>query len=65
MSRQITVEGMSCEGCEQAVVEALEGVDGVVAATADRTTESATVDGEADVDDLIAAVSDAGYSASA
>lgn len=65
MSRQITVEGMSCEGCEQAVVEALEAVDGVVGATADRTTESATVDGEADVDDLIAAITDAGYSASA
>ncbi len=65
MSLQITVEGMSCEGCEEAVVEALEGVDGVVAATADRTTDSATVDGEADVDDLIAVVSDAGYTVNA
>jgi len=29
MSQTITVEGMSCEHCEQSVTEALEGVDGV------------------------------------
>jgi len=45
MSQTITVEGMSCEHCEQSVTEALEGVDGVESATADRESKSATVVG--------------------
>lgn len=63
MSRTITVRGMSCSSCEQAVVEALEGVEGVEGAAADHTADSATVEGEADPLDLIAAVDDAGYEA--
>jgi len=65
MSRTITVEGMSCEHCEQSVTEALEGVDGVESATADRESASATVEGDADPDALVGAVSEAGYDASA
>ncbi|ELZ38423.1 Heavy metal transport/detoxification protein [Halorubrum saccharovorum DSM 1137] len=65
MSQTITVEGMSCEHCEQSVTEALEGVDGVESATADRERESATVEGDADPDALVSAVSEAGYDASA
>lgn len=65
MSQTITVEGMSCEHCEQSVSEALKGVEGVIDATADRETASATVDGTADPDELVAAVEDAGYDASA
>jgi copper chaperone CopZ len=61
MSRTITVEGMSCEHCERTVEEALEGVDGVAAATADREAASVTVDGTADRAALVAAVEDAGY----
>jgi|GEM_PF-648360 len=61
----ITVRGMSCGGCEQTVVDALEDLDGVTSASADRETESATVEGDASVDDLVAAVEDAGYEASA
>ena len=64
MSQTITVEGMSCEHCEQSVTEALEGVDGVEHATADRERESATVEGDADPDALVSAVSEAGYDAS-
>jgi copper chaperone CopZ len=64
MSQTITVEGMSCEHCEQSVTEALEGVDGVESATADRESESATVEGDADSDALVSAVSEAGYDAS-
>ena len=64
MSQTITVEGMSCEHCEQSVTEALEGVDGVESATADRERESATVEGDADPDALVSAVSEAGYDAS-
>ncbi|EMA61200.1 CopZ family metallochaperone [Halorubrum lipolyticum] len=65
MSRTITVEGMSCGHCEQSVTEALEGVDGVERATADRESDSATVEGDADPDALVSAVTEAGYDASA
>ncbi|QPV61841.1 heavy-metal-associated domain-containing protein [Halosimplex litoreum] len=65
MTQELTVTGMSCGGCEQSVEDALEGVAGVESATADREAESATVDGEADPDDLVAAVEAAGYEASA
>jgi copper chaperone CopZ len=65
MSRTLTVTGMSCGGCEQSVEDALEGVPGVDSATADRETESATVEGDADADALVSAVEDAGFEASA
>jgi len=61
----ITVRGMSCGGCEQTVVEALESVSGVTHAEADRETNSATVEGDADSETLVQAVVDAGYDASA
>jgi copper chaperone len=65
MGQQITVTGMSCGGCEQSVEAALEGVEGVESATADRDSDTATVEGNADTDALVAAVEDAGYEASA
>jgi copper chaperone len=60
----LTVEGMSCGSCEASVVEALESVEGVTAASADHTANTATVEGDADPLDLITAVQDAGYEAS-
>lgn len=65
MSITLTVTGMTCEHCEESVTEALEGVPGVESATADREAEMATVEGEADLDALVAAVESAGYEASA
>ncbi|MFD1587934.1 heavy-metal-associated domain-containing protein [Halorientalis brevis] len=65
MTTTLTVEGMSCEHCEQTVTEALEAVDGVAAVTVDHETDSATVEGDADVETLLAAVEDAGYDAAA
>jgi copper chaperone CopZ len=65
MSETITVEGMTCGHCEQTVEEALEDVDGVTSASADRETESVTVEGNADTAELISAVDEAGYEASA
>ena len=61
----ITVEGMSCEHCEQTVGEALRGVSGVADATVDREGERASVEGDADADELVRAVEDAGYTAHA
>ncbi|MFC6772125.1 heavy-metal-associated domain-containing protein, partial [Halorubrum pallidum] len=47
MSRTITVEGMSCDHCEQSVEEALSGVAGVTDARADRERDTAIVEGDA------------------
>ena len=63
MSVTLTVEGMSCDGCEQTVEEALKQVEGVESVTVDRTSNSATVDGQADSVTLVTAVEDAGYTA--
>jgi copper chaperone CopZ len=65
MTTTITVEGMSCEHCEQSVEEALRGVGGVTDVTVDREAEQARVEGDADTSALVQAVEDAGYSASA
>lgn len=60
----LTVDGMSCDHCEQTVADALRSVAGVRAATADREAGEATVDGDADPGALVRAVEDAGYTAS-
>jgi len=65
MGQTLTVEGMSCEHCEQTVEEALEAIEGVTAATADHEAASATIDGSAETETLVSAVEDAGYDASA
>ena len=49
---------MTCDGCEAAVVDALDAVDGVADATADHEAEEAVVEGDVDPLDLIAAVPD-------
>ena len=65
MSTSITVEGMSCEHCEQTVADALRNVSGVTDATADRNADRASVEGDADPSALVRAVEDAGYEAHA
>ncbi|AGN00726.1 Heavy metal transport/detoxification protein [Salinarchaeum sp. Harcht-Bsk1] len=65
MSTEITVEGMTCEGCEEVVEEALEMADGVESAEADRYEDTATVEGDADVEVLVDKVEMAGYEGSA
>lgn len=61
MSTTLTVSGMACDGCEEAVVEALEGVSGVESASADHEAGTATAEGDADREALAAAIEDAGY----
>lgn len=65
MSTTITVTGMTCEHCEGRVEDALAGVAGVTEAKADREGDTATVEGDADLETLVAAVEEAGYEASA
>ena len=61
MAQTIEVQGMSCEGCETTVTEALESVDGVTGVQVDRATDSATVEGDPNRGELEQAVTDAGY----
>jgi len=61
----LDVQGMSCDGCEDIVETALEEVSGVEDAEADQDDGTATVEGEANPDDLVEAVDFAGYEASA
>jgi copper chaperone len=63
MVKQITVEGMSCGGCEENVENALRDLPGVENAEADNETDSVTVKGDASDEDVVAAVEDAGYTA--
>jgi copper chaperone len=65
MPRELTVEGMTCTHCEGTVEDALEAVSGVTDASADHEADRATITGDADPTDLVAAVEDAGYEASA
>jgi copper chaperone len=68
MQRQmITVEGMSCTGCERNVTSALKAVDGVHRAEADHETGDVeiVVEDETDTDSLTQAIYDAGYDVSA
>lgn len=61
--RSISVSGMSCNGCERNVENALRNVNGVRRVEADRETATVEVVVEDDVsdDDLRTAIHDAGY----
>lgn len=62
----LRIAGMSCEACVRHVTRALEGISGVLDVQVDLTTGTAVLVVEparVHVDDLILAVSHAGYSA--
>lgn len=62
---RLDVKGMHCEKCVARVTEALEGAEGVTGATVTLADESAVVEGHGmALDDLVAAVSAAGFEAS-
>ncbi|MCH7659450.1 MAG: heavy-metal-associated domain-containing protein [Euryarchaeota archaeon] len=55
------MSGMSCEGCEQNVVDSLEELGGVNGASADNETGVVRIEGEASDEKLRAAIEEAGY----
>jgi copper chaperone len=61
--KTITVEGMSCTGCEQNVTNALTNVEGVRRVEADHETDEVEVVVSDDTDEntLAGAIHDAGY----
>ncbi len=60
---KLNVTGMSCGHCQKAVKEALEEVQGVSTVEVDLAAGTATVEGAAPLDALVAAVREAGYEA--
>lgn len=61
----LKVKGMTCGHCTKAVQEALEGVEGSKKVTVDLASGIAKVEGQANLEQLIAAVEEEGYSAAA
>lgn len=59
----LKVQGMTCNHCKMHVEKALSGVSGVEKASVDLDKGEAVVVGNASREDLIKAVTDAGYSA--
>ena len=62
-STVLTIEGMTCASCVARVEKALQKLPGVQGATVNLATEKATVHGAATLEELLAAVREAGYDA--
>ena len=60
---ELNITGMTCDHCQHAVKSALESVKGVQSASVDLGTGLARIDGEADLNALVAAVEEEGYQA--
>ena len=65
--KTLSVAGMSCNGCEQNVENALQGLDGVSRVEADHEadTVNVVVDDAVTDDDLTTAIEGAGYDVAA
>ncbi len=61
---QYNVNGMSCAACSARVEKAVSKLEGVTSCSVSLLTNSVSVEGTASDDEIIKAVSDAGYSAS-
>lgn len=61
---QYNVKGMSCAACSARVEKAVSKLEGVTSCSVSLLTNSMSVEGTASDDEIIKAVSDAGYSAS-
>lgn len=64
MTIELEVREMTCDGCERIVESALSDVAGVEASEADRSTNTTTVQGDADEEEVLRAIERAGYEAS-
>jgi len=61
---QLSIEGMACSGCVNAVTRALSKVPGVTNVTVDLDAALARIKGQASPPALLAAVEKAGFGAS-
>lgn len=60
---QLEITGMTCDHCQRAVKSALESVEGVQSASVDLDKGMAHVEGNAELEALVAAVEEEGYQA--
>ena len=60
---ELDITGMTCGHCQTGVTRALENVPGVTGAQVDLSTGKAVVQGDAQPQQLIAAVTEEGYGA--
>ncbi len=58
---ELSISGMTCDGCAKTVARVLSRVPGVTGADVEFASGHAVVTGQAQADDLIAAVTAAGY----
>ncbi|AWN23782.1 heavy metal transport/detoxification protein [Deinococcus irradiatisoli] len=58
---ELSVSGMTCQHCQKAVTQALEGVPGVREVSVDLSSGLARVRGEAEPQALLNAVQEEGY----
>ncbi|MBQ5816066.1 MAG: heavy-metal-associated domain-containing protein, partial [Oscillospiraceae bacterium] len=61
--KEFNVSGMSCAACSARVEKAVSSLEGVDACSVNLLTNSMTVEGSAPVENIIAAVENAGYGA--
>ncbi len=60
---QLDIQGMTCGHCVRSVTEALQSVKGVTKVTVNLQPGSASVEGELNPEELLAAVKEEGYQA--
>ena len=63
MTKEMMIEGMSCNHCKMRVENALKGISGVDSVVVDLAAKKATVEMTAAIDEVVLkeAVEDAGY----
>lgn len=61
MTKAFEVDGMTCGGCEQSVVRALESIPGVETVRASHEQRRVEVDGDVEATRIASAIEDAGY----
>ena len=62
MAREtLSVEGMACSSCEEAVESAVAALDGAESVEADNATDTVEIEGSVDSDDATEAIESAGY----
>lgn len=61
MAKQYEIKGMNCPHCQATVIKSISGVKGVTQVDVNLSTGKATVEGEHDENELIAAVRGAGF----
>ena len=63
MKKELTIEGMKCEGCASTVVEKFQSVEGVERVVVDLEKKQASVESQNEIDEkvFIQALSDTNY----